>query len=78
MRDLIRLGKNNDGGYLVSEEDIKHTKNLISLGVSFDISFEKDFKKYNKYLKILCYDGSVGFKYYKKFKTKNKKLFKKT
>ena len=45
MRDLIRLGKNNDGGYLVSEKDIKHTKNLISLGVSFDISFEKDFKR---------------------------------
>jgi len=78
VKDLIRLGKNNDGGYLVSENDIKNTKNLISLGVSFDISFEKDFKRYNKYLKILCYDGSVGFKYYKKnLKLKIKSFLKK-
>ena len=60
------MGKNNDGGYLVSKKDIKNTDNLISLGVSFDISFEKDFKKKLKNLNITSYDGSVGFKYYKK------------
>ena len=66
VTDLVRLGKNNDGGYLVSKKDIKNTENLISLGVSFDISFEKYFKKELKKIKITSYDGSVGFKYYKK------------
>ena len=78
VTDLVRLGKNNDGGYLVSRNDIKNTKYLISLGVSFDISFEKDFKKELKNLKIISYDGSVGFKYYKKnLKLRFKNLIKK-
>ena len=52
VTDLVRLGKNNDGGYLVSKKDIKNTDNLISLGVSFDISFEKDIKRKIKNLNI--------------------------
>lgn len=72
------MGKNNDGGYLVSKKDIKNSENLISLGVSFDISFEKDFKKELKNLKIKSYDGSVGYKYYKKnLKLRIKNLIKK-
>ncbi len=72
------MGKNNDGGYLVSKKDIKNSENLISLGVSFDISFEKDFKKELKNLKIISFDGSVGFKYYKKnLKLRIKNLIKK-
>ena len=31
--DLIRLGRNNDGGYLVGENTIKNTENLISIGI---------------------------------------------
>ena len=44
VSDLIRLGSRNDGGYLVSEIDIKNTDSLISLGTSFDWQFEKNLK----------------------------------
>lgn len=78
VTDLVRLGKNNDGGYLVSKKDIKNSENLISLGVSFDISFEQDFKKESEKIKITSYDGSVGYKYYKKnLKLRIKNLIKK-
>ena len=69
--NLIRLGKNNDGGYIVNAIDVKNTKNLVSLGISFDYSFEEDFLKMNNKTNVRTYDGSVGFKYYRK-KCKNR------
>ena len=66
VKNLIRLGKNNDGGYIVNAIDVENTKNLISLGISFDYSFEEDFLKMNNKTNIRTYDGSVGFKYYRK------------
>ena len=70
-KNLIRLGKNNDGGYIVNPIDVNNTKNLISLGISFDYSFEEDFLKINNKTNVRTYDGSVGFKYYRK-KCKNR------
>lgn len=46
--DIVRLGKNNDGGYLVNIEDIKKTDLLLSFGIGTDISFEKDFVNMRK------------------------------
>ena len=71
VKNLIRLGKNNDGGYIVNAIDVKNTKNLISLGISFDYSFEEHFLKMNNKTNVRTYDGSVGFKYYRK-KCKNR------
>ena len=62
--DLQRIGKPNDGGYVVRKQDIIDTEHLISLGISFDWSFEKEFYKKNKKIKINTYDGSTGFKYF--------------
>lgn len=59
--DLVRLGRNNDGGYLVGEKTIKATKTLISLGINDDWSFEKDFEKKKTYLKTLMYDDNLNF-----------------
>ena len=36
---LIRLGKKNDGGYLVSKNDIDKSDLLLSLGIYDDWSF---------------------------------------
>jgi len=71
VRDLIRLGKSNDGGYIVNVNDVYNTENLISLGISFDYSFEKEFLKMNNKTNLQTFDGSVGFKYYRK-KCKNR------
>ena len=41
--DLIRLGKDNDGGYLVDKNSIYRSDFLLSFGISNDCSFEDDF-----------------------------------
>jgi hypothetical protein len=61
--DLIRLGRNNDGGYLIGKNTIKTTKNLISLGIYDDWSFEKDFGTQNKFLNIQMYDNQLSFSF---------------
>jgi hypothetical protein len=53
---LIRLGKDNDGGYLVGKKTILKTKFLVSLGIGDDCSFEKDILKLNNKINIYCYD----------------------
>ena len=62
--DLKRIGNPNDGGYVVRKQDIIDSEHLISIGISFDWSFEKEFFKNNKKIKISTYDGSTGFKYF--------------
>ncbi len=59
---LNRLGKKNDGGYLVGQETIKKAEVLISFGIKNDWSFEKDFKRINNNAKIFCYDNQLDFK----------------
>lgn len=59
--DLIRVGRENDGGYLVSAADIKASDYLIGLGISDDWSFEEHFKSLND-VEIVAYDASVGKK----------------
>ncbi len=63
--DLIRLGKDNDGGYLVEKGSINNAKALLTLGLGYDWSFEKDFsQKYKK--PIFCYDHTVNYSAIKK------------
>jgi hypothetical protein len=59
LNSLVRLGSENDGGYLVDKRTIKKSDILISFGLGWDWSFEKDFKRYRN-VPILCFDGSVG------------------
>ena len=66
IEDLTRIGNPNDGGYIVSNQDILDSEYLISLGISFDYSFEKEFLKNNSKINIYTFDGSVGFKYIRK------------
>ena len=79
-KDLIRLGRDNDGGYLISKKDIQHSDLLISLGISSDWSYEDDFLKYKK-VPILSFDGTINSqKFFKNiiktiFRIDNPKLF---
>jgi hypothetical protein len=58
-KDIIRLGKDNDGGYLVNKQDILKSKKLLSLGVGNDVSFEKDFMLIND-CPIVALDGTIN------------------
>ena len=61
--DLIRFGKNNDGGYLIEKNSILDSDVLISAGISWDYSFEEDYLKQVK-KQIYCYDHTINFKHY--------------
>ena len=43
LYDLIRLGSDNDGGYLVDPNSVQESKALLALGIGKNWSFEKDF-----------------------------------
>lgn len=61
--DLIRLGKDFDGGYLVCKRDVEASDGLIGLGISDDWSFESDFRTIKK-VTIDAYDRSVGGRFF--------------
>ena len=62
-KDLVRIGRNYDGGYLVCKKDIDKTGVLISLGISDDWSFESDFVS-RKDIQVYAYDPSISQKYF--------------
>ena len=59
--DLIRIGRDNDGGYLVEKKSFENTECLISLGINDDWSFEEDFLKKNIIIK--CFDDVLDEKF---------------
>ena len=62
---LIRFGQGNDGGYLVESLDVCKSDCLISLGISNDWSFEKDFCARND-CPVFAYDGSISANHFLK------------
>lgn len=73
--DLIRLGRNNDGGYIVNKSDVVKTKTLLGFGILDDYSFEEDFVNIAN-CKCKTYDASSNkfkinenHKHYQKFVT---------
>ncbi len=57
--DLIRIGKDNDGGYLVNKNDILKSECLLSFGINDDWSFEERFLNI-KDCPLYGYDNSVN------------------
>ena len=66
---MVRVGNNKDGGYIVSENGIKSCEFLLTIGLGYNFSFEKDFLKLKKSdsLLIKSYDNSVSKKIMRKY-----------
>ena len=65
--DLVRVGKNMDGGYVLGKNELNKIEYLISLGMGSERnnwSFEEEFLKINKNIKITFYDHTVSSKNY--------------
>jgi hypothetical protein len=60
LKDLVRVGNANDGGYVINKRCIDQTKHLVGLGVNTDWSFEEDFYKRKKDIDVACFDFSVS------------------
>lgn len=58
LDDLVRLGNDFDGGYILSERMIGKTEIVLSFGIRDDWTFEKSFSQ-RKNVKIYSYDYST-------------------
>tara|TARA_B110001454_G_scaffold182623_1_gene177246 strand:+ start:84 stop:833 length:750 start_codon:yes stop_codon:yes gene_type:complete len=63
LYELIRVGKNGDGGYLIEKKSLEDSKSLISFGISTDWSFEKDFYDLNP-ISIHAYDHTITKRFF--------------
>jgi len=61
--ELVRVGRSNDGGYLIGKNSINSSKYLISMGLDLDWSFEEEFKKKNDKINIICFDNNLDKKF---------------
>ena len=61
---LIRLGKDNDGGYCVPKKSVMNSDFLFSFGLNDDWSFEKDFINKNSKTRVFVFDKSVTFTFW--------------
>jgi hypothetical protein len=58
LDDLVRVGNDFDGGYILSKRMIDKTKIVLSFGVRDDFTFEEDFSQMAN-VKIYSYDYST-------------------
>jgi len=76
LYELIRLGRNNDGGYLAGKNSVFNSSALISFGINDDCSFEKEFKNLQN-IDVFCFDYDVGTRFwFKKFRRALRKSLK--
>ena len=64
--NLLRIGGDHDGGYLVELKSIEQTEALISMGIGKNWKFEEDFIAH-KDIKIHAYDHSIRGLFWIKF-----------
>tara|TARA_B110000503_G_C6950836_1_gene330945 strand:- start:18 stop:743 length:726 start_codon:yes stop_codon:yes gene_type:complete len=61
--EMIRVGGDSDGAYLVGINSIIQAKNLISYGIHDDWRFEKNFHTLNKSCNLSLYDDILDFSF---------------
>lgn len=60
--DLIRVGREYDGGYVLPRRVIERSQALLSLGVNDDWSFEEGVLDHNPQMRITCVDGTTSLR----------------
>jgi hypothetical protein len=58
--NLVRLGMKGDGGYVIPEDEIRNCALLISLGLSDNWEFDKEFLARNPDARVIGVDHTVG------------------
>jgi len=62
--NLIRIGPNRDGGYVIDKRVIKKTKTIVTCGLNDDWNFEKEFTKKNDKCVVYAYDHTVDINFW--------------
>lgn len=75
--NMIRIGDNGDGGYVIPELVIEKVDTLVSLGIGSNWSFDENFRKLNSKISVCAYDYSISSKRFKSlaFKSLIRALF---
>ena len=60
VRDLVRLGRDHDGGYVVSRRSVQAADVIVGLGINTDWSFEAACLDLNPRAPLVAVDGSVS------------------
>lgn len=64
--DLTRVGANHDGGYVLSKRIIDNAETILTFGLADEFSFEINFIKLKKNIKIFAFDHTVDRLYWVK------------
>ena len=64
-QNLVRVGPNTDGGYVLDKRIIDKTKTIITCGLNDDWEFEKSYLKLSPSTNIIAYDHTVDNKFWK-------------
>lgn len=59
ISDLVRLGQNNDGGYVVNKSALTDSEILYTYGVGWTYEFEKQYCNMFKDNKVFMYDPTI-------------------
>lgn len=60
--DMVRLGRPNDGGYVVPLAGIDACDGLLSLGINDDWSLDRDFAGRHPVAPVVCYDPTISLR----------------
>ncbi len=63
--NLIRIGPEKDGGYIVDKRILNKSKVVITLGLNDDWDFEKDYLNKSSNSRIIAYDHTVNEQFWK-------------
>jgi hypothetical protein len=63
--ELLRLGRDNDGGYVISSTSISDTQMILGLGLSDDWSFEEDMARRTG-AEVVCVDHTVHSEFWRR------------
>lgn len=67
--NLIRIGGDYDGGYVVEKKSINNSQSLLTLGLGYEWRFEKEYYSLNNN-PVTCFDHSVNYSSVKKLSRK--------
>ncbi len=59
IASLVRVGRDNDGGYVLDRRNLEHSEILVGLGVNDDWSFEQNFLDIRK-IPLFAFDATIS------------------
>lgn len=68
---LIRIGPQNDGGYVVHKGLLKKLNFIVSCGLNDDWRFEKELLSHQKNCRLLAFDHTIDSVYWRNYSIKN-------